>query len=221
MEAKPVVLSETLKSSFLSSFLILSGYTVITLVEAIRATSPQVRHIMNLETAISMVAGFTYNLFMEKIKEPHVDLQEINQLRYVDWSITTPLILLALILFYNPNYKTIHYTHYLSLVALNAGMLAAGYLGERGVISRITGTGIGFAFFAALLGLLFSCCIPKGMPMAVFYVFAIIWSLYGVVYMLEDPETKNVAYNVLDVISKALFGVFLWLYFGKVINFDS
>jgi len=63
-----------------------------------------------------------------------------------------------------------------------------------------------------------SCCIPKSSNLSAFIVFAILWSLYGVAYQLEE-EDKNIAYNVLDVFSKALFGVGLWFYYGKVLKF--
>ena len=54
------VLSDTTKNTFYISYLVLFGYTVITLVEAIRTPIPLVRHIMNIETAISLVAGIVY-----------------------------------------------------------------------------------------------------------------------------------------------------------------
>jgi len=50
---------------------------------------------------------------------------------------------------------------------------------------------------------------------AIFIVFAIIWSFYGIAYYLSD-ENKNIMYNFLDVISKSGFGLFMWLYYGKV-----
>jgi hypothetical protein len=62
--------------------------------------------------------------------------------------------------------------------------------------------------------------IPKGAPMAVFVIFSIIWTGYGVAYLFDEEE-KNIAYNVLDITSKALFGVVLWLYFGKVLSFSD
>jgi hypothetical protein len=36
--------------------------------------------------------------------------------------------------------------------------------------------------------------------------------------MLKEEE-KNIAYNILDIMSKAVFGVVLWMYFGKVLAF--
>lgn len=212
------VLSDTTKNTFFTSYLVLFGYTIITLIEAIRTPNVNVRHIMNIETAVSLVAGMVYSFFNEEIKKPGVDLKQITQYRYVDWSITTPLILLVILLFYNGE-NAIDYKTYLGLVGLNAGMLYTGYLGETGAIKKMTGGVLGFLFFGAMLALFYSCCIPGTRSPVVFYAFAAIWTLYGVAYYLEDEETKNISYNILDVIAKAIFGVVLWSYYGKVLKF--
>ena len=212
------VLSDTTKNTFFTSYLVLFGYTIITLIEAIRTPSTNVRHIMNIETAVSLVAGMVYSFFNEEIKKPGVDLKQITQYRYVDWSITTPLILLVILLFYNGE-NAIDYKTYLGLVGLNAGMLYTGYLGETGAIKKMTGGMLGFLFFGLMLALFYTCCIPGTRSPIVFYAFALIWSLYGVAYYIEDDETKNISYNVLDVISKAIFGVVLWTYYGKVLKY--
>jgi len=212
------VLSETTKNTFYISYLVLFGYTIITLVEAIRTPSVLIRHIMNIETAISLVAGMVYSFLNEEVRKPGADLKKITQIRYVDWSITTPLILLVLLLFYNGE-NSIDYKTYLGVVSLNAGMLYSGYLGESGAIHKMTGGIAGFLFFGAMLALFYSCCVPGSKNPIVFWIFALIWTLYGVVYYLEDEETKNICYNVLDVIAKALFGVVLWSYYGKVLKY--
>ena len=212
------VLSETTKNTFFTSYLVLLGYTVITLVEAIRTPSVLVRHIMNIETTISLVAGMVYGYLNEEVRKPGADLKKISQVRYLDWSITTPLILLVLLLFYNGE-SAIDYKTYLAIIALNGGMLYSGYLGETGAIHMMTGGIVGFLFLAALLALFYTCCVPSNKNQIVFWMFTFIWALYGVVYYFQDEETKNICYNVLDVIAKALFGVVLWSYYGKVLKY--
>ena len=213
------VLSPMLRSTFLSSYLILMGYTIITVIEAIRTPFVQVRHIMNIESTVSIVAGLVYGLFNEELKKDAVDLHRITEIRYIDWMITTPLILLALLLFYNPTAASVDYKTYLTLIGLNAGMLATGYMGETGSLSKPVGLISGFAFYIALIYLFYNCCVPKRSSQVVFWIFALIWSLYGVIYMIEDEETKNIGYNILDVASKAIFGVVLWMYFGHILHF--
>jgi bacteriorhodopsin len=217
-DAKEVQSLGALKRSFFTSYLILMGYTLITLVEALRTPIVNVRNIMNIETTVSVVASVVYKVFNDMIDSGKFDLHKITELRYLDWSITTPLILLAILLFYNPE-SPVRYEYYAGIVLLNWGMLLLGYLGETGTVSKMTGVLGGFAFFAALLVLIYMCCIDYKANHIVFYLFAAIWTGYGINYMIKDEETKNIGYNTLDVISKALFGVGLWLFYGKVLKF--
>lgn len=207
-----------LKRSFFISYLVLMGYTLITLVEALRTPSVNVRNIMNIETTVSVVAGLVYSYFNDMIDSGKFDLKKINEIRYIDWSITTPLILLAILLFYNPQ-SPVQYTNYLGIVLLNWGMLLSGYFGETGTLSRETGLILGFLFFGAMLFVLYTCCIDSTANHLVFYIFAFIWTGYGINYMVKDEETKNIVYNALDVVSKAIFGIGLWLFYGKVLKF--
>jgi bacteriorhodopsin len=208
-----------LQNSFLTTYIVLFGYTAITLIEALRTTSTNTRHIMNIETTVSLVAGIVYGTFLEKMKQPAFDLSEIVPTRYIDWMITTPLILLGIVLFYNNAARSVDYHCYFIIVALNWLMLLFGYLGEQKTISSIKGLVIGFVFFAAMILYMYMYMIPKGSSLSVFIIFGIIWSGYGIAYLLDEEE-KNIAYNMLDVISKALFGVILWLYFGRVLAFS-
>lgn len=212
------MVSSTLTTSFMTSYLVLFGYTCITLIEALRTQNVNVRNIMNIETTVSIVAGYVYSLFLTMIKEPNFQLKDITHLRYIDWMITTPLILLGIVLFYSgddlTNYKTFGL-----IAALNWAMLYSGYLGETGKISKLTGFVLGFVFLFAVFYVFLCCIMGTGKSLVVFTIFAFIWSLYGVVYMIEDEETKNLSYNTLDVFAKAIFGVLLWLYFGKVLKF--
>jgi hypothetical protein len=45
-------------SSFYITYVFLLTTTAITLIEALRSPIPQIRHIMNLETCISIVASY-------------------------------------------------------------------------------------------------------------------------------------------------------------------
>ena len=209
-----------LDDSFLVSYLVLLGYTSITLIEAVRTPSMNVRHVMNIESAVSIVAAIVYGLFYEQVKTGKYDLKSFTHLRYLDWFITTPLIILGLLLFYSNKLASIPWETYATIVGLDWGMLAAGYAGENGVISKWAGFGIGFAFLLAIFYLMLTRAIPKGSNLTAFTIFALLWSLYGVAY-LQDEEMKNISYNILDVNSKALFGVGLWMFFGKVLKFDG
>jgi bacteriorhodopsin len=207
-----------LDDSFLVSYLVLLGYTTITLIEAIRTPIVNVRHIMNIETAVSIVASIVYGLFYEQVKTGKYDLKAFTHYRYIDWVITTPMIILGLLLFYNQQLASIPYDTFGRLVLLDWGMLLAGYMGETGMIPRTTGFLAGFVALFIMFYVMVTYAIPKGSNLSAFYVFAFLWSMYGIAYM-QDEETKNLMYNILDVNSKALFGIGLWAYFGKVLKF--
>jgi bacteriorhodopsin len=218
-DSKPVLKYGTLlNNSFMTTYIVLFGYTAITLIEALRTPCINTRHIMNIETAVSLVAGIVYGTFLDKMKQPNFKLSEIIPMRYMDWMITTPLILLAVVLFYNTKLSSVDYKCYIIIIILNWLMLLFGYLGESKIISSMKGLLLGFFFYAAMLLYMYMYIIPKGCSLAVFIIFAVIWTGYGIAYMLKEEE-KNIAYNILDIMSKAVFGVVLWMYFGKVLAF--
>ena len=99
------------KSSFSITYAFLVTTGTITFIEALRTKSDTMRHILNLETCISIVAAYFYGKFMEDIEtsvEANEELLEqdyktLNVTRYLDWSITTPIMLLVLILAFRYN----------------------------------------------------------------------------------------------------------------------
>ena len=80
------------KSSFYVTYAFLVTTGTITFIEALRTNIPAMRHILNLETCISIVAAYFYGKFMTQIEkktsagEPltHDDYVELNATRYVD-----------------------------------------------------------------------------------------------------------------------------------------
>jgi len=213
---------DIIKLSFNSTYVLLITTGTITLVEALATKNPEIRHIMNLETCISIIAGYFYSQFTNKVSTVNgiIDYKELTESRYNDWIITTPLMLLAFMLSLSYNNKnTIHFATYITVVLLNFGMLYSGYLGEKSKISKLLGCIIGFSFFFALFGLIYyyfvKDCINK-FNYVLFGIYFIIWSLYGVVYWLDD-ENKNIGYNLLDLSSKCFTGLGLWAYFTKIL----
>ena len=56
-------------SSFYLTYVFLLTTGVITFIEALRTPIPTVRHIMNVETCISVIACYFYGLFVVEIKK--------------------------------------------------------------------------------------------------------------------------------------------------------
>jgi bacteriorhodopsin len=210
------------KFTFYFTYVLLITTGTITFIEALATTNPTIRHVMNLETCISIIAGYFYSQFVNKVTTGGgvVDYKDINETRYYDWFITTPLMLLALMiaLSYN-NKQSIHIGTYVSAVLLNFGMLYTGYLGEKDTISKTTGCIGGFVFFAALFALIYYTFVKgssKSVNFVIFGIYLFIWGLYGFVYLL-DEENKNIIYNILDVSAKCFVGLGFWTYFTKIL----
>ena len=204
------------RSSFFFSNVFLSGLTLITFIEAIRTPSQKLRNILNLETTVSCVAALFYTYFIQKIDDGTMTLEKVTPYRYLDWTITTPMLLLVLMIFFK---TPVHLNTFLSAAVLNFGMLFSGYMGETGHIPRVKGSLFGFGFFAGLLGLILS---TYGSTMThiqwlMFIAFAVVWTMYGVVYWLDEKK-KNIAYNSLDVIAKVFFGLFIWVYYANIFD---
>ena len=209
------------KSTFYITYAFLITTGTITFIEALRTPIPMVRHVLNLETVISIVAGFFYMKFIEKIKNKKIDYHDININRYLDWAITTPVMLLVLCLVLGMNTKkTITAGYILVIFIINYLMLGSGYLGEIKMIDRKVGLLLGWVFFIVLYGLIYMTFIHGKNVFdnnMIYWTFVVFWAFYGVFYNL-DEEKKNIGYNILDLFSKCFVGIFFWAYLTKVIR---
>ena len=61
---------EIIKFTFYVTYAFLVTTATITFIEAMRTKDNNVRHILNLETCISVVAAFFYGLFIDKLINP-------------------------------------------------------------------------------------------------------------------------------------------------------
>ena len=211
------------KMTFYLTYVLLLTTGTITVIEAISTSNPLVRHVMNVETCISIIAGYFYSQFVSKIEQSNgtINYKDINDTRYNDWFITTPLMILVVMLSlsYTTGHRSVHLGTFIAAIILNFGMLYSGYLGDKGSISRTTGCIIGFLFFIGLFGLIYVNFVRGSNKMFNFMLFGVylfLWSIYGVVYLL-DEENKNIAYNILDLIAKCFVGLGLWMYFTKIL----
>ena len=217
-------LSESTKISFYITYVLMLTTGTITFIEALRTEIPGVRHIFNLETCISIVAGYFYSTFLGIITDNErsvIDWNEITQLRYIDWSITTPMMLIVLCTFFSINSGIkIRYYDLAYIIALNYLMLYSGYKGIKKEWNMSKALIIGFLFYFAMIVYIY---IKYVQPIYIksnyilLGIFFILWSLYGIIYTIKDEETKNKYYNYLDLTAKCFVGLGLWLFFNKLI----
>tara|TARA_B100000963_G_scaffold360371_1_gene390981 strand:- start:15271 stop:15960 length:690 start_codon:yes stop_codon:yes gene_type:complete len=207
------------KNSFYLTYVFLLTTATITFIEAMRTKNKKVRHILNLETCISVVAAYFYGKFVQQINVKNINYRKINMTRYVDWFITTPIMLLVLCLafLYNTGGKLQFFT-FLKILALNFAMLGTGYLGETKYLERNISLALGFVFFFALYGYIYYKFLRKKSifdNQILYWAFFTFWILYGVVYNLPE-KMKNVSFNYLDLFAKCFVGIFFWAYFTGV-----
>ena len=226
------------KSSFYFTYIFLITTGTICFIEALRNPVPQIRHIMNLETCISVVAGYFYGLFVEKINKAEKESQEknndseenkelplekINDMRYTDWVISTPLMLLVLCMVLGYENKiTVTFLPFIGILLFNFLMLGAGYLGELGRLTLTLANSIGFVFFFIMYGIIWKIYMTgskiTSQSKVIFWLFVGLWAMYGVFY--QSPQmTKIFGYNILDLLAKAFVGIFFWFYLTKSIKF--
>lgn len=213
------------KFSFSITYIFLLTTATITFIEAMRTNVPTVRHVLNLETAISLIAAYFYSLFLDKIsvyekEDRKIDWADITSTRYIDWSMTTPLMILALCLILSQNIgKSITIQVILTIIILNYIMLYLGYLGESGSMDKLIACILGFIAFFGLFYIIFcEYVVPKSNSSnyILFGVFVSIWLFYGVFYMMTETY-KNIGMNVLDCLAKCCFGLGIWAYYSKIV----
>lgn len=123
--------------------------------------------------------------------------------RYLDWFFTTPLLLLKF-LRDTDNEKIIQ-----KVVTWNLMMLLVGFLGELGYVDRTVACAIGFGLLLMMYKETITSARTKDhVKVKTFYL---LWSAYGLVYLQTDVEFRIIAYNLLDLLSKAGYGFISFL----------
>jgi len=225
IESKTNPLQYYVKASFMITYILLLTTATITFIEAMRTNIPEVRHVLNLETCISIVAGYFYSIFISQIEgygkeDKPVDWSDLTKTRYIDWTITTPIMLLALCVVLGSNInKKVNIYSLMVILILNYTMLYTGYLGETQVISTLTACIVGFIPFIIMFYVIYEYFVKPKYNFANYVLFGVytsVWSLYGIVYLLKE-EYKNIFMNILDCIAKCLIGLGLWAYYSRII----
>lgn len=148
--------------------------------------------------------------------------KNITHVRYFDWFITTPVMLLTTIFFmeyYSNSAKNIFEVIKKSkniilfplIIFTNFLMLLFGYLGETKRLPRNTSCILGFVFFLITFYIIFkNYTYNNKVNNLILGTTFIIWSFYGFAYLLPYVK-KNTFYNILDLISKNFYGLFIFL----------
>ncbi|KAL8914371.1 MAG: hypothetical protein Q9171_001001 [Xanthocarpia ochracea] len=201
-------------------------------------TKPRSRRIFHYITAaITLVAAIAYFTMASDLGQTPITVQfkrtdpkvsgtptnqdrEIFYVRYIDWTITTPLLLLDLLLTAGLPWPTILYT-----ILLDEVMIVTGLVGALVQSSYKWGY---FAFgMAALLYVVWTItwtarkhAIALGSDISRAYTICGVWTvflwfLYPIAWGLSEggnviaPDSEGIFYGILDVMAKPVFGVLL------------
>lgn len=172
---------------------------------------------VGLETIVSSIQLSFYVWYSYHFKE----VVEATFYRYHDWVITTPIMLLTTLLYYdynnNPDQKKTfesflseHRKNILIIFAFNAMMLFFGYLYEINILDLFTSNIMGFIGLIGSFYVIYNSFVSKNLSanLPLFTAISIIWSSYGVAAILS-PAWKNLFYNLIDTVSKNFYGIFL------------
>ena len=92
----------------------------------------------------------------------------------------------------------------------NLAMLAFGFLGETGALGKMTAFGLGTgAFLISFSTLYFNFAQYSQYGTLLFGLMFVLWSGYGYGFLLPTIS-KNILFNVLDILAKNFFGLFLF-----------
>lgn len=187
----------------------------VTLAGAFVATARgrALRAVLALEFASQMIELLYYVLVVFRYRAI------VTWTRYLDWVVSTPVMLLSTALFFRHRRgapllpdalrdATLHATF-----GLNALMLACGFAVEASrALPRWLGLALGTAALGGAFATLHAQLDPAdALSVGLFWTMLAVWALYGAAAALDDVR-KNVAYNGLDVVSKNFYGVFLFVY---------
>lgn len=176
-----------------------------------------IRELLTLEIIVQFIEATFYIFWLFNFK----NITNITPKRYIDWVITTPTMLVTLIVYLiyikdnNKNQKLklfdILYRNFntiISVLILNWIMLLFGYLTEINKISFLLGNFLGFLPFIIYFYIIFTSYVSNNSSFNIFTYFFVFWSLYGIAAMLPY-NIKNTSYNILDLFAKNFFGLFL------------
>jgi hypothetical protein len=187
---------------------------------------PTIYSLIKQLLVVELVVQFLEGIFYFWLAYNFTKVLNITPKRYIDWFITTPSMLITLMIYLiYLNKKVENKTDELDfftvlkdnsrtvipVVILNWIMLLFGYLGEMRIIPVLLGVFLGFIPFLIYYYLIYVNYVRQNTSASgylLFWYFFFFWSLYGAVAVLPY-YLKNACYNILDLFAKNFFGIFL------------
>ena len=187
---------------------------------------PTIYSIIRQLLLLELIVQFLEGIFYFWLAYNFTKVINVTPKRYIDWVITTPTMLVTLIVYLiYLNKKIENKTNELEfftivkdnsnviipVLLLNWLMLLFGYLGEMRSIPVLLGVFLGFIPFLIYYYLIYVNYVNQSQSEnghLLFWYFFFFWSLYGFAAVLPY-YIKNSLYNILDLFAKNFFGIFL------------
>ena len=181
-----------------------------------RATNSFIKNLLWIEIFVQMIEGAFYGWMVNNF----ANIKNITEYRYYDWVITTPSMLFTYSMYLYHIHNPIDNRTFFQIVdaniftlfpifILNTCMLFFGYLAEKGFTDFITGAILGFVPFIVMFKMIYEHYAKEStIGRITFAYFVGVWSLYGFASLFSYTY-KNIFYNILDLLSKNVFGIFL------------
>ena len=208
----------TLYSSLAAQWATL-GLNIFSFFQTLEPKDKILHGILWIETIVQLIQLTFYKWYLYNLD----NVSKLTFYRYHDWFLTTPLMLFSTMVYYDYNntdpqtettvqsFIETHWKDILIVFGFNFVMLMFGYLFERNIIDLLTSQVFGFAGLFGTFYVIWNSFASHSPKNVLVYIFmTTVWALYGVA-ALFGPVLKNAAYNVLDVISKNFYGIFLSL----------
>ena len=192
------------------------------------------RDILWIET-ISQIIEFIFYIYIATYIVS-IDLNSVTPKRYMDWVLSTPIMLISTIMYFDytkkrkednvKKYRAIDFfndnkNNIINIVIYNALMLLFGFLGETNILPKYIAIPTGFYFFIKSFYIIYEdyAYVKNTTPInkLLFNYMFFIWALYGVAALFPLLQ-KNISYNILDIFSKNFYGLFI---FYKIYNLQN
>ncbi len=191
--------------------------------------SPQdyiIKQIFILEYIVQIIEAAMYLWLSYSLVNSEIMVQR----RYIDWFITTPIMLFTTVLYMKYNTmssKTSSLTmqmilnndlnNLLSIWGYNILMLLCGLIGELYPSYSKILIPIGFYFFYKVFYIIFDKFVLDNIINFRLFIFiTIVWGLYGIAALMST-NIKNICYNILDIISKNFYEIYI---FGVMLSLN-
>lgn len=198
---------------------------VVALVSARGRSARTLRTLLTLELAVNCAQLYAYANVLRAERSP----QARARLRYGDWWLTTPVMLLTAAMYMRRAelleaadgdpcgaevdlvpFVAAHRGRLALMLLANGAMLACGHAAEAGRLDRRAALALGTLAFLVAFGALWSFARHSRTGRWLFALLLPVWAGYGVAFALE-PRARDAAFTALDLVSKNAFGLLLSL----------